>query len=98
MLREYQQRTIDHLYRWFEAGNKGHPCIELPTGSGKSHIVAALCKEALTHWPETRILMLTHVKELIEQNSAAFLAPWPNAPLGIYSAGMRRRLAILIWC
>ena len=90
-LREYQQRTIDHLYRWFEAGHTGHPCIELPTGSGKSHIVAALCKDALTRWAETRILMLTHVKELIEQNAGKMLAHWPNAPLGIYSAGMRRR-------
>jgi len=42
-LRDYQQRTIDQLYAWFEAGNKGNPCLVLPTGSGKSHIVAALC-------------------------------------------------------
>ena len=91
LLREYQQRTINQLYQWFSAGNKGHPCIELPTGSGKSHIVAALCKEAIQTWPETRILMLTHVKELIEQNAEKMRQHWPNAPLGIYSAGMRRR-------
>ena len=90
-LRDYQQRTIDQLYKWFSDGRKGHPCIELPTGSGKSHIVAALCKEAIQSWPETRILMLTHVKELIEQNAAKMRDHWPNAPLGIYSAGMRRR-------
>ncbi len=90
-LRDYQQRTIDQLYKWFADGHKGHPCIELPTGSGKSHIVAALCKEAIQTWPETRILMLTHVKELIEQNAEKMLGHWPNAPLGIYSAGMRRR-------
>ena len=91
MLRDYQQRTIDQLYQWFTDGRKGHPCIELPTGSGKSHIVAALCKEAIQTWPETRILMLTHVKELIEQNAEKMRDHWPNAPLGIYSAGMRRR-------
>jgi len=91
LLRDYQQRTIDQLYKWFSDGNKGHPCIELPTGSGKSHIVAELCKEALQTWPETRILMLTHVKELIEQNAEKMLTHWPDAPLGIYSAGMRRR-------
>jgi len=91
MLRDYQQRTIDQLYQWFADGRKGHPCIELPTGSGKSHIVAALCKEAIQTWPETRILMLTHVKELIEQNAEKMRDHWPNAPLGIYSAGMRRR-------
>jgi DNA repair protein RadD len=91
MLSDYQQRTIDQLYKWFADGRKGHPCIELPTGSGKSHIVAALCKEAIQTWPETRILMLTHVKELIEQNAEKMRDHWPNAPLGIYSAGMRRR-------
>ena len=69
MLRDYQQRTIDRLYNWFSEGCKGHPCIELPTGSGKSHIVAELCKDALQNWPDTRVLMLTHVKELIEQNA-----------------------------
>lgn len=91
MLRDYQRRTIDQLYQWFADGRKGHPCIELPTGSGKSHIVAALCKDAIQTWPETRILMLTHVKELIEQNAEKMRDHWPNAPLGIYSAGMRKR-------
>tara|TARA_R110000803_G_C11974477_1_gene320020 strand:- start:313 stop:1887 length:1575 start_codon:yes stop_codon:yes gene_type:complete len=91
MLRDYQQRTIDRLYNWFSEGCKGHPCIELPTGSGKSHIVAELCKDALQNWPDTRVLMLTHVKELIEQNAEKMLIHWPDAPLGIYSAGMRRR-------
>jgi DNA repair protein RadD len=91
MLREYQQRTIDQLYAWFEAGNVGNPCLVLPTGSGKSHIIAALCKDALQSWPETRILMLTHVKELIAQNAEKMRQHWPNCPLGIYSAGLNRK-------
>lgn len=91
MLREYQQRTIDQLYAWFEAGNEGNPCLVLPTGSGKSHIIAALCKDALQSWPETRILMLTHVKELIAQNAEKMRQHWPNAPMGIYSAGLGRK-------
>ena len=91
MLRDYQTRTIDQLYAWFEAGNQGNPCLVLPTGSGKSHIVAALCKDALQNWPETRILMLTHVRELIEQNADKMRLHWPNAPMGIYSAGLRQK-------
>ena len=91
MLREYQQRTIDQLYEWFSAGNMGNPCLVLPTGSGKSHIIAALCKDALQSWPETRILMLTHVKELIAQNAEKMRQHWPNAPMGIYSAGLKRK-------
>jgi DNA repair protein RadD len=91
MLRDYQQRTIDQLYAWFSAGNAGNPCLVLPTGSGKSHIVAALCKDALQNWPETRVLMLTHVKELIEQNAEKMRLHWPAAPMGIYSAGIGKR-------
>lgn len=91
MLRDYQQRAIDQLYDWFRAGNEGNPCLVLPTGSGKSHIVAALCKDALQSWPETRVLMLTHVKELIEQNAEKMRQHWPGAPLGIYSASIGRK-------
>jgi type I site-specific restriction endonuclease len=79
-LRDYQQRTIDQLYAWFEAGSHGNPCLVLPTGSGKSHIVAALCKDALQNWPETRVLMLTHVKELIGSGMRSLKAMrWPRA-------------------
>jgi DNA repair protein RadD len=90
-LRPYQRRAIDELYVWFQNHKSGNPCIVLPTGSGKSHVVAAICKEALQNWPETRILMLTHVKELIEQNAEKMLLHWPDAPMGIYSAGVGRR-------
>ena len=90
-LRDYQQNTINELYAWFSAGNAGNPCIVMPTGSGKSHIVAALCKDALQSWPETQILMLTHVKELIEQNAQKMREHWPNAPLGIYSASIGKK-------
>jgi DNA repair protein RadD len=87
-LRDYQQRAVDQLYDWFHKGYTGNPCIVMPTGSGKSHVVAALCKDALQNWPETRVLMLTHVKELIEQNAEKMRQHWLNAPMGIYSAGI----------
>ena len=91
MLRDYQRRAINQLYAWFSAGNEGNPCLVLPTGAGKSHIVAALCKEALQQWPETRVLMLTAQKELIEQNAEKMRQHWPGAPMGIYSASMNKR-------
>lgn len=89
-LRKYQQRAIEDLYKWM-GNNKGNPCLVLPTGSGKSHIVAAFCKNAVQNWPDTKIMMLTHVKELIEQNAEKMRQHWPGAPMGIYSAGMRRK-------
>ena len=91
MLRDYQRRAIDQLYAWFSKNPTGNPCLMLPTGAGKSHIVAALCKEALQLWPETRVLMLTHVKELIGQNAEKMRQHWPGAPMGIYSASLGKR-------
>lgn len=90
MLRPYQQRAITELYAYLRAED-GNPCIVMPTGSGKSHVIAQLCKEALQNWPQTRILMLTHQKELIEQNAEKLRIHWPNAPLGIYSASVGSR-------
>ena len=90
MLRDYQQRSIDQLYAWFES-NEGNPCMVLPTGAGKSHIIAALCKDALQSWPETRVLMLTHQMELITQNAEKLRQHWPGAPMGIYSASIGRK-------
>lgn len=91
MLRDYQQKTIDDLWDWFSKNPTGHPCLVLPTGAGKSHIVAALCKQIVQSWPDTRLLMLTSVKELIEQNAEKMRQHWPNAPLGIYSASLRQK-------
>lgn len=88
--RKYQQDAIDMVLAWLEA-NAGNPCLVMPTGSGKSHVIAMFCKQTLTTWPETRVLMLTHVKELIEQNVEKMRQHWPGAPLGIYSAGLNRR-------
>jgi DNA repair protein RadD len=89
-LRPYQKRAIMELYYWLER-NPGHPCLVLPTGSGKSVIVAEICRDAITSWPGTKILMLTARKELIEQNRDKLRAHWPNAPIGVYSAAMGRR-------
>jgi DNA repair protein RadD len=90
MLRPYQQRTITMLYDWLR-DNDGNPCLVLPTGAGKSHIIAELCRDAIQSWPDTRIVMLTHQKELIEQNAAKLRQVWPGAPMGIYSASIGRR-------
>lgn len=90
-LRDYQQRALNDLYTWFRKNHTGNPCMVLPTGAGKSVIIAEFCRQALQSWPETRILMLTNTRELVSQNAQRMRAVWPNAPLGIYSAGLNRR-------
>lgn len=89
-LREYQSRALSMLYDWMEK-NAGHPCIVLPTGSGKSIVIAELCRQAITEWPETQIVMLTRSVELINQNAEKLRAIWPGAPMGIYSASAGKK-------
>lgn len=94
-LRPYQNEAINSLFTFFETHGgteeKTNPLIAMPTGSGKSLVIGGFAQRALTQFPKTRILMLTHVRELIEQNANAILTTWPNAPLGIYSAGLKQR-------
>lgn len=90
-LREYQTRALEMLYAWFEKNATGHPVLNMPGGSGKSVVIASLAKDALQNWPDTRILMLVHSKELILQNADKLRKLWPNAPLGVYSASVGRR-------
>lgn len=89
-LRPYQQAAVDGIYHWFET-SKCNPLVVVPTGGGKSLIIAAFVKSVLDQWPKERILVLTHVKELIAQNEQQMLRWWPEAPTGVYSAGLRRR-------
>lgn len=89
--RDYQEKSKTLTFDFIRDNPGKNPCLKLPTGAGKSHVVALMCKEALQNWPETRILMLTHVKELIEQNAEKMYQYWPNAPMGIYSASVGKK-------
>lgn len=89
-LRPYQREAVDALYGyWSEGGGNG--LIVLPTGAGKSLVIATLCYELLLQYPTLRICVATHVKELIAQNMQELFRVWPGAPAGIYSAGLGRR-------
>lgn len=89
-LRPYQTEAIEALYTYFSSST-GNPLVVMPTGTGKSVVIAGFVREAVTAYSGTRILVLTHVKELIAQNFHALLRAWPDAPAGIYSAGLSRR-------
>lgn len=88
-LRYYQAEALDAIYQYFLAGNTGNPLIGLPGGTGKSIIPAAFIQGIMRQWPNQRSLMITHVKELISQNAEELLKLWPEAPLGIYSSGLK---------
>lgn len=88
-LRDYQQDAINLTTEAMRAGET--PCIVIPTGGGKSLIIAAFCKMVLQSWPGTRILIVTMSRELVAQNAEEMSGFWPNAPVAVYSAGLNRR-------
>jgi DNA repair protein RadD len=89
-LRDYQQRSLDMLYDWL-GKTEGNPCVSLPTGSGKSVVIGSLAANAVQQWPSTRILMVTRSQELIQQNAEKLRSLWPGAPMGIYSASLKKK-------
>jgi DNA repair protein RadD len=89
-LRPYQRAAIDAIYAYFTV-ESGHPLVVIPTAGGKSLVMAAFIQEVLAQWPDERIIILTHVRELISQNFSELVRLWPEAPAGIYSAGLNRR-------
>ena len=91
-LRPYQQEAIDAIYAYFE-DHKGNPLLVLPTAAGKALVLSAFSEGVLKTWPDQRILVVTQSRELIAQNHAEMVGLWPEAPAGIYSAGLGRREA-----
>lgn len=89
-LRPYQRGSLDALYDYWQDGG-GNGLIVLPTGAGKALVIAALTSELLQRWPDLRIGIVTHTRELVSQNFKELLSYWPGAPAGIYSAGLGRR-------
>lgn len=89
-LRPYQRQAVDATWAFLRAKH-GNPCIVIPTGGGKTIVLAELIREALTQWPGTRICVLAHVRELVQQNHDKLRAYWRDAPAGIYSASLGRR-------
>ena len=90
-LRPYQRAAIDGLYNYWAAKKGDNPLIVAPTGSGKSLIIAHLVKDAMS-FPGTRVLMLTHVKELLEQNATELLNLYREADVGFYSASLKKKV------
>jgi DNA repair protein RadD len=91
--RYYQEEAREAIYAFFSSHSdvSRNPVVAMPTGTGKSVVIADFIQSILYTWPHQRVMMLTHVKELIEQNALKMLNMWPNAPLGIFSAGLGRK-------
>lgn len=82
-LRDYQQQAVNNVVRFFQ--KKQEPAVVvLPTGAGKSLVIAELARIA-----RGRVLVLAHVKELVEQNYEKYKSYGLSA--GIFSASLGKK-------
>lgn len=89
-LRYYQADALNGLWGYLTS-QPGNPLVAMPTGTGKSIVIAEFVRYVVQNFPGCRVLMLTHVKELIEQNFSKLVSVWPTAPAGIFSAGLGQK-------
>lgn len=82
-LRDYQKTTVENVVQYFK--KKREPAVVvLPTGAGKSLVIAELARLA-----QGRVLVLAHVKELVEQNYEKYVSHGLSA--GIFSASLGKK-------
>ncbi|MGD9126058.1 MAG: DEAD/DEAH box helicase family protein [Planctomycetia bacterium] len=88
-LRPYQQEAVHAVYDHLRHRDD-NPCVVLPTGTGKSLVLGQIATDAVSIW-SGRVLVLAHVKELLEQNADKIRRLCPDLDIGIYSAGLKSR-------
>ena len=95
-LRWYQKKATKLLFNyWRKKENKNKkPVIAIPTGAGKSLIIADIIYQAYSKY-NIEILILSHRKEILIQNKSAaeqyLEEKGIDVEIGIYSAGLGER-------
>ena len=82
-LRDYQRDAVQNVIRFFKK-KRAPAVVVLPTGAGKSLVIAELARIA-----KGRVLVLAHVKELVEQNYEKYVSY--GMPAGIFSASLGKK-------
>jgi DNA repair protein RadD len=88
-LRGYQREAVDAVIAYWEKGGL-HPLVEIPTGGGKTAVLGELARFVVQDCGG-RVVIATHRSELIDQDSAAVRRMWPDAPMAIWSASLKKR-------
>lgn len=85
--RYYQKVAVDYCIKYLkDGGNSG--LVVAATGTGKSIIIARLIDRLVKANDGLKVLVATHVAELLTQNSEKLRSIFPEADIGIYSAGL----------
>jgi DNA repair protein RadD len=84
-LRPYQQQAVDKGIEFFKGKSKKNVVEILPTGSGKSLVIANIAKEL-----EGKLIIFQPSKELLEQNFSKYVSYGEFAEIYSASAGRKK--------
>ena len=86
-LRPYQEPIAQKVIDYIAKNPNKHPLIAMPTGSGKTVVLADIILKLLEKNNDYKILVLSHVKEILEQDVEA-IKNHVDPNVGVYSAGL----------
>lgn len=90
-LRPYQAAAETSLFKYLFSTTAVQPLVVAPVAAGKSLMIAEFIKKLHDYFPRCRIVMLTHVKELLEQNAKELLSQYKDVDMGFYCAGLGQK-------
>ena len=88
-LRPYQKDAVEAVYRYLRDRDE-NPCVVIPTAGGKTPVLATIVRDSVQKW-NGRVLILSHVKELLAQAAEKIQTVCPECDVGLYSAGLKSR-------
>lgn len=88
-LRPYQNEAIDACAR--EVFKVGRTVCVAPVSSGKSFMIVGAAQRFLKAFPESRILLLVHTREILDQNYQVACSLMPEASKTIFCAGLKSK-------
>jgi DNA repair protein RadD len=88
--RWYQQEAVTAAYKYIEANPGKNPCIVIPTAGGKTAVLSMFCADVVTKW-NGRVLILAHVKELLQQSADELAGFLPPGMVGSYGNSLGSR-------
>lgn len=88
--RDYQSAAVDAMWSALRQRRESKPLAVLPTGAGKSVVLAEFGRRVAEGWSAARILVATHKRELVEQDAEKLTAMLGADRVGVYCAGLKR--------
>ena len=85
-LRDYQREAVEAAVNFFSTGSKKNGLIVLPTGSGKSLVIANIALRL-----NAPVLIFQPSKEILEQNYEKLCSYGVLTDVGIFSASFNRK-------